>query len=166
MTDRERKVMEMVLEALEWHVSRTRPIEKTTEAIEALRQALDHVPDTMKMLEPDMGIDRGAWDDVPDATKWVDELRGGDEAEQEPVAWISADTLKLDHIIKATIQVCRREPDEYYNVPLYTAPPSKRWVSLTDDEIWEWFESNTAITRDGALRIARAIEAKLKEKNT
>lgn len=46
------------------------------------RQALEHVPDTMKMTEPDMGIDRGAWDDVPDATKWLDELRG-DEPERE-----------------------------------------------------------------------------------
>ena len=63
---------------------------KTREAITALRQALDHVPDTMKMTEPDMGIDRGAWDDVPDATKWVDELRGGDETEQEPVTWRNA----------------------------------------------------------------------------
>lgn len=40
MTDQERKVMETALEALEWHVSRTRPIEKTTEAMDALRQAL------------------------------------------------------------------------------------------------------------------------------
>lgn len=31
--------------------------------------------------EPDYGIDRGAWSDVPDATKWVDELRG-DEVSQ------------------------------------------------------------------------------------
>jgi hypothetical protein len=38
---------------------------------ESVRQAL---------AEPDTGIDRGAWSDVPDATKWVDELRG-DEPE-------------------------------------------------------------------------------------
>ena len=49
---------------------------------EGFIKALDHVPDTTKMIEPDMGIDRGAWDDVPDATKWVDELRG-DEPERE-----------------------------------------------------------------------------------
>jgi hypothetical protein len=78
------------------------------EGVEAgLRQALDQLPDTTKMIEPqtmtateladrikrgekwtvaepDTGTDRGAWDDVPDATKWVDELRG-DEPEQE---WI------------------------------------------------------------------------------
>lgn len=37
--------------------------------------------------EPDYGIDRGAWSDVPDATKWVDELRGDEESEHEAVAW-------------------------------------------------------------------------------
>lgn len=45
------------------------------------------------LTEPDMGIDLGAWSDVPDATKWVDELRGDDESEQEPVAW---DADKVD----------------------------------------------------------------------
>ena len=43
----------------------------------------------------------------------------------EPVAWINKDILELKHIIKAPIQVCRREPDEYYDVPLYTHPQSK-----------------------------------------
>jgi hypothetical protein len=28
-----------------------------------------------------MGVDRDAWADVPDATKWVDELRGETERE-------------------------------------------------------------------------------------
>lgn len=32
--------------------------------------------------EPEMPVDRGAWSDVPDATKWVDELRG-DEPKRE-----------------------------------------------------------------------------------
>ena len=76
------------------------------------------------------------------------------QPEQEPVLWKwSGDGWSYEKpIFPAT--------------PLYTAPPSKPWVSLTVDEIWGWFESNTAITRDGAFRIARAIEAKLKEKNT
>ena len=186
MTDQERKTMEMALEALEWHVSRTRPIEKTTEAIEALRQALDHVPDTMKMLEPDMGIDRGAWDDVPDATKWVDELRGGDETEQEPVAKVVARISGVRAEIHPSLPV---------GTPLYTAPPSnseqgcgecgvkasegyalycvkcvepmfkKEWVSLTDEDITEAFVR----MRRGLgkyTKFAQIIEAKLREKNT
>jgi len=29
---------------------------------------------------------------------------------------------------------------------------------LTDEEIWNWFKENTALTKESALRIARAIE--------
>lgn len=39
------------------------------------------------------------------------------------------------------------------------------WVGLTDDEAWEWFKNNTVLTRDAALRITKAIETKLIEKN-
>lgn len=43
-----------------------------------------------------------------------------------------------------------------------SAPPSKPWVSLTDDEVWEAYEKG--MYED--MWFARAIEAKLKEKNT
>jgi hypothetical protein len=46
------------------------------DAIKAIRQALDQLPDTTKMI--DTGTDRGLWSDVEDATKWVDDLRGGE----------------------------------------------------------------------------------------
>lgn len=65
--------------------------------------------------------------------------------------------------LQTEVQRLKEITDELKNDDL---PNVREWVSLTDEEIWEWFESNTAITRDGALRIARAIEAKLKEKNT
>ena len=43
------------------------------------------------------------------------------------------------------------------------ASPKKEWVALTDDEIYEAVEnSNSVLVKD----MARAIEAKLKEKNT
>jgi len=44
--------------------------------------------------------------------------------------------------------------------------PQRPWVGLTDEEIWEWFRDNTALTNESGIRIVRAIEAKLKEKNT
>jgi hypothetical protein len=49
-----------------------------------------------------------------------------------------------------------------YNIPLYTAPPRKPWVGLTDEEI-------NLIYADPQTHVgqyARAIEAKLKELNT
>ena len=51
-----------------------------------------------------------------------------------------------------------------------TAPPRNSWFKLTDAEIWdEWVravdESNSS-NRELAFRFARAIESRLKEKNT
>ena len=42
----------------------------------------------------------------------------------------------------------------------------REWQGLTDDEVCPWFQENTALTNEAAMRITRAIEAKLKEKNT
>jgi hypothetical protein len=47
---------------------------------------------------------------------------------------------------------------EYQVRSLYTAPPQREWVGLTDDEIKECLEMSIQGT-------CRAIEAKLKEKN-
>ena len=43
----------------------------------------------------------------------------------------------------------------------YTAPPKKEWVNLTDDEIWHLSQYNCGTRGE----FAKAIEAKLKEKN-
>jgi hypothetical protein len=57
-------------------------------------------------------------------------------------------------------------------LPLYTTPPAaqRQWVGLTDKEIDDCikFPRRNLLARDGTTsqRIARAIEAKLKEKNT
>jgi hypothetical protein len=50
-----------------------------------------------------------------------------------------------------------RLPSEEIPTPLYTASPQRKWVGLTDEEINAAWDSN--------LSFARAIEAKLKEKN-
>jgi len=69
---------------------------------------------------------------------------------QEPVAWISP---------KGHIHF-----DPYLDsVPLYTHPPQRTWVGLTDEEICMfsmWLDSKPDAT------VFTAIEAKLKEKNT
>lgn len=50
--------------------------------------------------------------------------------------------------------------------PLYTTPPRGEWVGLTDEEVKalpQWFPSHETAA---VLPLIRAIEAKLKEKNT
>ena len=52
--------------------------------------------------------------------------------------------------------------------PLYTAPPKKEWVWLTDDEIFKALNGvdiSAVRVPPGFDLFARAIEAKLKEKN-
>jgi len=75
--------------------------------------------------------------------------------EPEPVAWISHNA-GLYH----------GKPDESLNpLPLYTAPPKKEWVGLTDEEIREG-NKDSWVTRQAWESAAWWAEAKLKEKNT
>lgn len=74
--------------------------------------------------------------------------------EQEPVAW-------LDEEIN-----CAYTPEELDGgsaeglLPLYTTPPRREWVGLTDNEIWD-----CAPPFPDDVVFARAIEAALKERN-
>ena len=81
------------------------------------------------------------------------------QPEQEPVVWMYQD--KSTH--KVWIQKHMRDFVDHgqtYETPLYTSPPQRTWVELTDDEISSCSKGN--MTRSG---FARTIEAKLKEKN-
>jgi len=76
----------------------------------------------------------------------------------EPVAWgMEKDGLILDVICPAEHE---REEGEY-TIPLYTYP--KEWVELNDEEI---FEIHKQVDSMQYLTFGKAIEAKLKEKNT
>ena len=81
-------------------------------------------------------------------------------AQQEPVAWLDAEMSQAYTIDEL--------PDASGTgfLPLYTAPPKKEWVGLTDEEI-----NSVCYKRDWTApwtntTFARAIEEKLKEKNT
>jgi hypothetical protein len=69
----------------------------------------------------------------------------------EPVAWYDDKHLDFSRVQRVGWK------------PLYTTPQQRTWVGLTDEEIAE------AIPLEAArplAKFARAIEAKLKEKNT
>jgi hypothetical protein len=85
-------------------------------------------------------------------------LHGGDgnyikqaQPEQEPVAYIDHVSGKPKFIDGYVVQT-------NYDIPLYTAPPKREWVGLTDDEIEH-------LRNDQPWWMVRDIEAKLKEKN-
>jgi hypothetical protein len=89
---------------------------------------------------------------------------------QEPVAWITDggkgelwwhQSSKFDE----EGNLIGLNPDD---IPLYTTPPKREWVGLTDEEIDAAWRSvdYTVDYEQFRIDVARAIEAKLKEKNT
>ena len=72
------------------------------------------------------------------------------DTNNKPVAWMDY----LEHSYVYDLNVSGR------GIPLYTHPVKE----ITDEEIWDWFKENTALTKESALMIARAILRKAQEK--
>ena len=103
-------------------------------------EALERMAENARELGLDYEPDDGA------LTKdQIDQIRG------EPVAWAKFSA-------KGNIIDLLSEPDDDYT-PLYTTPPQRAWVGLTDEELSQI--EGTHIGRS----FAKAIEAKLKELN-
>lgn len=149
------KVLKLALEALEdWDSPVALP------AIYAIKEALaqDELCSSQKPT-----IKQG-WD--------VDTLLS--KPEQEPLAWTVVGDGKFGEIeigqhAETDLDACRYWVSRGYSlVPLYTTLPKAPWISLTDDEFlsivtWRGPVNNPHFDR---LEYAKAIEAKLKEKNT
>ncbi len=87
----------------------------------------------------------------------------------KPVAWVQNLTSAQPHAVTDLkyCSVLQHERGEHLKyIPLYTAPPRKEWVGLTDDEIWLKTRDINRDEKGWGIKFARAIEAKLKEKNT
>jgi hypothetical protein len=84
------------------------------------------------------------------------------EAKDEPVAWMRTSGTGSPVV---TEELLVEMPDMRWNfqLPLYTYPPQRTWVGLTDEEREQVINANTAT---GLWHMAKDIEAKLKEKNT
>jgi hypothetical protein len=95
------------------------------------------------------------------------------QPEQEPVAWMHDAEGRVDVIHSAVkaLWIKAGQPSgfyrekvpckvEHYTIPLYTSPPKREWVGLTDEQVAEI--ERMSITRAQAIR---AIDAKLKELN-
>jgi hypothetical protein len=101
------------------------------------------------------------------------------QPEQEPVAFPDApqtiylqvgDECPDDAKWKELIDVCWCDEQVFDNDIVYvradTTPPQRTWVGLTEDEM-DWLHANTpCIEGNYGYRFIKAIEAKLKEKNT
>lgn len=166
-----RRAAEMALEALEKYCDQA--------AIDNMRQSIEQA----EKQEPDLppvfiGVDvtlKGTQvnafyrrpNDV--AEMFYSEFHPLAKPEQEPVAWVVASKFENQ-------QVCwffdSQDDAMLWSAknlkigvikPLYTAPP-KQWVGLTDEEM-EYIWGITPEEYVDKFAFARAVEAKLKEKN-
>ena len=93
------------------------------------------------------------------------ELKSAEVEKQEPVAYIRKD--QLQKASQAPL-LCEVTPElRQDRIGIYTAPPKREWVGLTDKEVGGLtvFEGLTHIEVPILADFARAIEAKIKEKN-
>ena len=102
-----------------------------------------------------------AYEKTPYLHDWHYEVRRlytSPPVQQEPVGKFA----------KFTDGIWREVTDGSAGVPLYTTPPQRTWVGLTEKDICEAaVKSQDGISpSNDTLRFAIAIEAKLKEKNT
>ena len=123
---------------------------------EAMQMALE-------ALESKYVVNCGAWRVQQDQAIAV--LRQALETEQEPVCWTVADGWVYAN---DTSQVGTSKEVNWET--LYTAPPKREWVGLTDEEIQDLSYLSQKIDEGNAAwfdrcGFAKAIEQALKEKN-
>ena len=85
------------------------------------------------------------------------------QPEQEPVAWRYRWSVEGGNWVWNYATYIERQKDDRCE-PLYTTPPQRTWVGLTDEEVKNFVQAvwpREATPTD----YIRAIEAKLKEKN-
>ena len=85
-----------------------------------------------------------------------------EKTEQEPVAYLSNKRQRINIELKPQTFVEIPTVTDW-EMPLYMKPPHRTWVGLTDEERLEVAKHNML---SGLDAFAKAIEAKLKEKNT
>jgi hypothetical protein len=128
---------------------------------EALKQALKFCEDIGDLRGPYPFVNETSI--VSDSRKVLKALRQAiEQAEkQEPVAWI------VDGEIKVRLDMAGKL--YYSETNVYTSPPKREWVGLTDEDI-DLYGLDEGVTDNKApawlVTYARGIEAKLKEKNT
>jgi hypothetical protein len=116
--------------------------------------------------------DRELMQQALDALEYLPEMSGIEEAiqalrdrlaqpEPEPVAWIAKDRSSIEVSIMSAEYMMAQGFE-----PLYTAPPKREWVGLTDEEIEDIWGEPIGCMFSGHYKGIKAIEAKLKEKNT
>ena len=146
-----RQLIEDLISAMEYHVEQTRPIHSTTVALQAAREALKAQQAPVKPVAFEVGL-----------VEWIgNKLMATPKVTTTPPAsWMEMVTANL---VREGVNKhkARELAEHFYGLA------QRQWVGLTDEEIAELEETTTCLVNESWLRnLTRAIEAKLKEKNT
>jgi len=115
-------------------------------------QAKEYLVAAKKNWEPESHIVK--WSIPVDPNNFGEPLAQPEQAEkQEPAAWMYKGNFH-------DFDPSEWASPEFAVTPLYTAPPRKEWVGLTEHEIWEC--QKPGLSDD----VYKLIEAKLRERNT
>ncbi len=152
------EALKLALEALDCICSplHVREITKVGNAMKAIKEALaqpEQESDDLTIAYMS-GFHDGKNKDAPQR-----------KPDQEPVAWMREDEDCTDCIVW--------EQTEEHTIPLYTTPPKREWVGLTEKERDHFEGLHLYAARnqveawiEGVPAFIDAIEAKLREKNT
>lgn len=130
-------------------------------SIEAMKMALEAMENSRVFVTTREKIRH------PEGTEWYDErittLRVAIEQAEKPVAWMCSD----ESLVHKGYSRFSRNCEGDWNIPVYTAPPAapRQWVELTTEEMKE-VADRFRLKPPNVPVAFRAIEAKLKEKNT
>jgi hypothetical protein len=145
-----KKALEVWLDKTEWVQETVKPHELGMHRADVLKQRIEEA-----LAQPEQdGECKRCTDGCPacDARKL---------SEQEPVAFVKGwNCGRLEVIVRSLNQ--RFEIDQ----PLYTTPPQRTWVTLTEDEIVLISADCAATHQHTDIHFAKAIENKLRELNT
>lgn len=131
-------------------------------------EALDDVEDCIVMLKmeqqqaisDDFGREYARYNNTPEYKEQLEKMKANDERIKE------LESIQTEHQFKYTPYGLRSDESGKLSIGEI---PHREWVGLTDDEIEDTWGNTPMMlnARDGGARrvFARAIEAKLKEKN-
>jgi hypothetical protein len=144
------EAMKQAIEALKGY-----RLETNEAAIKALRQAIEQAEKEKADFEDFVAK-------VQEVEKEACEII---RSSQEPVAYCAPEAIPRLKDAPSDWMVIYGRSQHPHKFPLYTAPPQREWVGLTDEEILE-IDKGLDARSYSLFAYTRAIEAKLKEKNT
>jgi len=145
----------------QWHIDtgklvRLVPAQPAQEPVARVLQIIKELRPAIKPME---GMGKGKttaeWFDI--LVKEIERIQPA----QEPVAWM---VYTLDGKSVCVTDNPTDFTDEHRALPLYTTPPKRTWVGLTDEER-DSIAQDYRLTGFGYQSPFKAIEDKLKEKN-